>query len=72
MPPWGPTSRATLVRTLRTLGFQGPFSGGKHQFMSKNNLRVRIPNPHETDIGPNLLRMILKEAGVSVREWESV
>lgn len=26
MPPFGPVRRAELVRTLRVLGFEGPFS----------------------------------------------
>jgi len=51
------------MRCLRQLGFRGPYSGGKHQFMVKEHLRVRIPNPHRGDIGQNLLRAILREAG---------
>ena len=70
MPPFGPTTRTELIRSLRQLGFRGPFSGGKHQFMAKERLRVRIPNPHRGDIGRNFLRAILREAGISVAEWE--
>jgi len=40
--------------------------------MVKEHLRVRIPNPHRGDIGKNLLRAILREAGISVVEWESL
>jgi hypothetical protein len=29
--------------------------------MIKEHQRVRIPNPHRGDIGPNLLRSILRE-----------
>jgi hypothetical protein len=36
-------------------GFEGPYAGGKHQFMIKGNLRLTIPNPHKADIGSNLL-----------------
>jgi len=29
MPAWRPVSRRELIATLRRLGFQGPYSGGK-------------------------------------------
>lgn len=70
MPHFGPTKRTTLIRSLRQTGFDGPYSGGKHQFMVKEHLRLRIPNPHRGEIGRNLLRAILREAGISLEEWE--
>jgi len=72
MPPLGPTTRTELIRGLRQLGFRGPYSGGKHQFMVKESLRVRIPNPHQGDIGKNFLRAILSQAGISVAAWENL
>jgi predicted RNA binding protein YcfA (HicA-like mRNA interferase family) len=72
MPHFGPISRQSLVRHLRELGFEGPFSGGKHQFMIKGNLRLRVPNPHHGDIGVGLLGEILREAGISRDEWEQL
>lgn len=72
MPPFGPIKRKELVKTLRKIGFQGPYSGGRHQFMARDGQRIRIPNPHKTDIGRSLLAMLLKEAGLSKRDWESV
>jgi len=72
MPSWGPTTRTVLIRCLRQLGFTGPYSGGKHQFMVRDNLRVRIPNPHRGDIGKNLLQAVLRQAGISVSEWEDL
>ncbi len=39
-----------LVSKFRSLGFVGPFSGGRHLFMKKAELKVRIPNPHRGDI----------------------
>lgn len=56
---------------LKEFGFEGPYAGGKHQFMIKGNLRLTIPNPHESDIGINLLSKILKQAGISKEEWEN-
>ncbi|HEX8220162.1 MAG TPA: type II toxin-antitoxin system HicA family toxin [Chloroflexia bacterium] len=69
MPPVGPISRADLVRSLPQLGFEGPFSGGNHEFMRRNRLRVRIPNPHRGDISRDLLLEILDQAGISREEW---
>ncbi len=45
-----PIKQKELIRFLRKLDFIGPYSGGKHQFMVKGDLRVRIPNPHKKDI----------------------
>jgi predicted RNA binding protein YcfA (HicA-like mRNA interferase family) len=52
------------------LGFSGPFSGGKHQFMIKGNHKIRIPNPHMGDIDVGLLKEILRQAGIFSDEWE--
>ena len=46
MPVFGPIYRRDLIAALRSAGFSGPYSGGKHQFMVRDGLRVRIPNPH--------------------------
>jgi len=43
-------SHRELVIKFRKLGFDGPYSGGRHLFMVKGALRVRIPNPHGKDI----------------------
>jgi len=42
-----PISRRELIRRFRNLGFTGPISGGRHQFVEKGELKVRIPNPHK-------------------------
>ena len=55
-----PISHKELVRKLRKLGFDGPYSGGKHLFMIKGNLTLTIPNPHGKDISVELLKRILK------------
>jgi predicted RNA binding protein YcfA (HicA-like mRNA interferase family) len=70
MPPFGPVRRTELVRALRSLGFDGPFSGGKHQFMVRGTIALRIPNPHQADIGRDLLARILRQAGVDRDAWE--
>lgn len=63
-------SRKELVRRLRLNGFHGPYNGGRHQFMKKGQFKLRIPNPHGEDISLQLLKLILKQAGITEREWE--
>jgi predicted RNA binding protein YcfA (HicA-like mRNA interferase family) len=63
-------SRRELLRKFRALGYNGPFSGGKHQFMIKGKQKVRIPNPHMSDIGVSLLKEILRQAGISSQDWD--
>ncbi len=58
-----------LVQKLRKLGFDGPYSGGRHLFMKKAELKVIIPNPHEGDISKHLLSEILRQAGITSKEW---
>lgn len=57
---------------LSRLGFDGPKPGGGHEYMEKGSIKVTIPNPHRSDIGRTLLAQILRQAGVSREEWESL
>jgi len=66
-----PISRRNLVKKFRKLGFDGPYSGGRHQFMAKASLKIRVPNPHKSgDITDSLLHEILRQAGISKEEWD--
>jgi len=38
--------------------------------MIKGEITLRIPNPHKSDIGREFLLRILKQAGISRRDWE--
>jgi predicted RNA binding protein YcfA (HicA-like mRNA interferase family) len=38
--------------------------------MVRGDCVLTIPNPHRGDIGIGLLAVILRQAGVSRREWE--
>jgi hypothetical protein len=40
--------------------------------MVRNDVTVRIPNPHRGDIGVVLLTRILRQAGITRDEWERV
>ncbi|MBF0552057.1 MAG: type II toxin-antitoxin system HicA family toxin [Deltaproteobacteria bacterium] len=70
MPSFGPIKRKDLLNYLRRLGFEGPYSGGKHPFMIKGDITIRIPNPHQGDVGRELLGRILRQAGITKDDWE--
>jgi predicted RNA binding protein YcfA (HicA-like mRNA interferase family) len=72
VPRLGPIKRNALIKYLHLLGFDGPFSGTKHQFMKNDIIRLRIPNPHQREIGRELLLRILKEADISRETWEKL
>ena len=72
MPKLAPIKRKDLIYYLRQLGFNGLNPGGNHQYMQKGELKVRIPNPHRSDIGKNLLINILKQATVDKTIWEEL
>jgi hypothetical protein len=61
-----------LVLRFKKLGFDGPYSGGRHLFMVKGPLKVRIPNPHRGDISGALIAEILRQAGITKNIWNSL
>jgi predicted RNA binding protein YcfA (HicA-like mRNA interferase family) len=70
MPPFGAIGRRDLIRYLRAFGFEGPYAGGKHQYMIGGEIKLSIPNPHQGDISRDFLARILRQAGISSDEWE--
>ena len=72
MPTFGPIKRRNLIRALRGLGFEGPYSGGRHQYMVKGDLKLYIPNPHGGEISRTLLARILKQGGIARSDWERI
>jgi len=65
------TEWKTLVKKFRALGWTGPIYGTKHPFMLKGKRKQRIPNPHDKQIGTQLMREILRQADISETEWTS-
>jgi len=61
-----------LVQRFRRLGFDSPYSGGRHLFMVKGSFKIRIPNPHKGDISKHLVAEILCQADIKNEEWEGV
>jgi predicted RNA binding protein YcfA (HicA-like mRNA interferase family) len=72
MPRFGPVNRRKFTGFLRQLGFSGPFSGGRHQFMQKGTLTVILPNPHRRDIGRKLLSKLPHQAEIDRSTWEAL
>jgi predicted RNA binding protein YcfA (HicA-like mRNA interferase family) len=65
-------SRRELIRRFRSLGFKGPVSGGRHDFMQNGPLKIHIPNPHGSSIiGGALVKEILRQAGISHVDWRN-
>lgn len=72
MPFLGPIKRKDLIHYLRELGFDGPYAGGKHQYMLKGEIKLTVPNPHQGDISRDLLVRILRQGGIDKSEWEKL
>ena len=60
MSRWRPCKRREFIRRLGKLGFDGPYSGARHQFMVYEQYRLTIPS--NTEYSVPQLRMILREA----------
>ncbi len=73
MPRWTPCKRNDFIRKLRRLGFDGPFTGTRHQFMVISQERLAIPSNAEYSVPQ--LRMMLREIRnltgkeITVDEW---
>ncbi len=59
MSRWNPCRRGEFVRRLRRLGFEGLYSGAKHQFMLYRQHRLTVPSNAEYSVPQ--LRMMLRE-----------
>jgi hypothetical protein len=73
---WMPCKRRDFIRKLRQLGFDGPFSGSKHQYMIYEQYRLSIPS--NSDYTISQLRMMIREIEeiigrqISVDEWNGL
>lgn len=76
MSGWNPCKRKDFIKCLRALGFEGVYTGAKHQFMVFGNNRLTIPSNSEYSIPQ--LRMMLREVEeiiereISVEEWNDL
>jgi hypothetical protein len=76
MPAWRPLKRRDFIRKLRALGFDGPYSGTRHQFMISGQHRQTIPTNAEYSVPQ--LRLLLRQVEsilarkVALEEWNSL
>ncbi|MCK4781894.1 type II toxin-antitoxin system HicA family toxin [Candidatus Parcubacteria bacterium] len=61
-----------LVQKFRKFGFEGPYSGGRHQFMKKGVLKIHIPSKHKGNISAGLVSEILRQAGINKQDWDKI
>jgi predicted RNA binding protein YcfA (HicA-like mRNA interferase family) len=73
---WTPCKRREFIQKLQQLGFSGPFSGSKHQFMIYQEYRLTIPTNDEYSVPQ--LRMMIREAEeiierqITLEQWNSL
>jgi hypothetical protein len=67
MNRWTPCRRREFIRRLRNLGFDGPFSGTRHQFMTYAGHRLAVPSNTEYSV-PQLRTMIREVEEILGRE----
>jgi len=70
MSPWQPCKRRVFIKRLLKLGFEGPFSGTRHQFMHFRNYRLSIPSNAEFSV-PQLRMMIREVESILSRTLDS-
>ena len=76
MSQFNPCRRKDFIRRLRKIGFEGIYSGGRHQFMLFGQNRLTIPSNSEFSVPQ--LKMMLNEVeliiqrSVSAEEWNNL
>ncbi len=74
MSRWAPCKRKDFIRRLRALGFEGPYSGTRHQYMIYAQHRLTIPSNSEYSVPQ--LRLMMNEVAmllgrqIALEEWE--
>ncbi len=76
MSRWTPCKRREFSRRLRQLGFDGPWSGTRHQFLISGDHRLTIPSNDEYSVAQ--LKMMIQEAEgilgrqITLEEWNQL
>ena len=75
MSRWTPCKRTEFIRRLRKLGFSGPYSGTRHQFLVFGHHRLAVPSNLEYSVAQ--VRMLIREIElilgreIGLDEWSS-
>ncbi len=67
MSRWTPCKRRDFIRKIRKLGFEGPYSGTRHQFMVWEQHRLAIPANTEYSV-PQLKMMLFEVMEITGKE----
>ena len=76
MSQWQPCKRRLFIKRLRKLGFDGPYSGTRHQFLVYENHRLSVPSNPEYSVPQ--LKMMIREVEIvmdrrfSIEEWHDL
>ena len=76
MSQWRPCKRRFFIKRLRKLGFDGPYSGTRHQFLVYENHRLSVPSNPEYSVPQ--LKMMIREVEIvmdrrfSIEEWHDL
>jgi hypothetical protein len=76
MAGWHPIKRREFIRRLRSLGFQGPFAGTRHEFLVFGQHRQTVPS--NSEYSTPQLKMLLRQAEtilgrkISLDDWDNL
>jgi predicted RNA binding protein YcfA (HicA-like mRNA interferase family) len=70
LPKLSPLKSRDLINKLRTLGFEGPFAGGRHSRMVHFETGQVIPIPiHNKEVSVGLIREIIRQVDITPEQW---
>ena len=71
MPRLTPLRPREVIEKLRSLGYEGPYAGGRHSRMvhSKTGKVIPIPMHGGKDVSVGLIRAIVRELEITPEEW---
>jgi predicted RNA binding protein YcfA (HicA-like mRNA interferase family) len=71
MPRLTPLKNRQVIEKLRALGYEEPIAGGRHSRMVHRETRKIIPVPIHggKDVSVGLIRVIIRELGITPEEW---
>lgn len=61
-------SPAEIRSRFQDLGWEIQ-SGGKRDFAVRGKKKIRLPNPHGSDVSVELIRRIIRDAGIDRDTW---
>lgn len=65
-------SGAEAVRKFRKAGWEVARQKGSHVMMTKHDYEYTLAVPQHSELGPGILRGLIKQAGMSVEEFNAL